>query len=1130
MPGKRTRESQQTNKENPTRPRDARPTIGLLGVFPDYAAPVTQKWDANQIRFSCGDLRSTIGFEAQANVLTELAGAENVDGLVIWSDYIGHYIGADEMRAFCEQYHPLPVVSIGLVEGIPSVLVDNYQGVYQEVIHLIEAHGCRRIACIRGPKGNVEADERYRAYVDALAAHNIPLNDKLVVTGGFKGATGQAAMKALFGRRKKPHFDALVTVTDEVAIVAIEFLQARGVRVPDDIAVVGFDDEGAGHTPPITSVRAAWREATMRSVEMVLALLEGKKVPERLVLPSELIVRQSCGCPSITMVEAAAEPEAKAGETFKAALSTQREAILTALMQAVKDPITRLDPVWEVKPLDTLTTDLKAWVEQLLDAFAAESKRKAQGTFLSTLDEVLAQATATGSSANAWQGAISTLRRYALPYLADDQDLARVEDLWQQARVMIGEQAERARLSQAMRTRQKDAELHRVGQALITTFGLEGLLDTLAQELPRLGFPSCYLSLYRDQKTPTEWAQMVFAYNEKGRIKLEKDGTRFPSRQLTPTGLLPDRRHQFMVEPLYFRENQIGFVLLESGPSGRDIYATLQGHISSALQTALLVRQVESRSLQLQTAAEVSRTASSILDPDELIQQVVDLARERFELYYAGLFLVDETKEWAVLQAGTGKAGQKMVREGHKLQVGGDSMIGQCVATDQARIALDVGEEAVRFENPSLPQTRSELALPLISRGEAIGALTIQSSQEAAFSQEDIAVLQTMADQLANAIQNARLFEQTQTALAETKGQATRLTLLSELSGQLSRAADFDEIVKVSTAKVSQIFAADRVSVAMLSATGDSFDIFALRGAAGATPVGTRMEAEGTEMELAVRERRLVIRGNEPREHLGNIRSFMVAPLIAGGKAIGTLNVASQGSDTYTQSEGTLLLQTAALISAAIENSRLFKQTQDALEEVEATHRRYLERVWTEYLETTKVTGYETERPGTVPLGDTVWPEIQQATEQQSATVSTGDGAEGKIYSALVAPVTLRGAAIGALGIHDEDGERQWSNDEVALIQTIADRMAVAAENLRLIEETQRRAARDRLTGEVTARMRETLDMETMLKTIVQEVRQTLGVPEVVVRLGTSSPLPRTTGDGHNRDEPGRPDGKERIA
>lgn len=180
------------------------------------------------------------------------------------------------------------------------------------------------------------------------------------------------------------------------------------------------------------------------------------------------------------------------------------------------------------------------------------------------------------------------------------------------------------------------------------------------------------------------------------------------------------------------------------------------------------------RAMQLQTSAEVSHAASSILDPNELIQKVVDLIRERFDLYYVGLFLVDhmgtsggESGEWAVLRAGTGEAGREMVKQRHKLNIGSGSMIGWCIANKKPRIALDVGEDAVRFENPLLPDTRSELALPLVSRGKVIGALSIQSSQEAAFSEEDIAVLQTMAGQIANSIESARLYKQTQAALEE---------------------------------------------------------------------------------------------------------------------------------------------------------------------------------------------------------------------------------------------------------------------------------------------------------------------------------------------------------------------------
>ncbi|MCX7707373.1 MAG: PAS domain-containing protein, partial [Anaerolineae bacterium] len=171
--------------------------------------------------------------------------------------------------------------------------------------------------------------------------------------------------------------------------------------------------------------------------------------------------------------------------------------------------------------------------------------------------------------------------------------------------------------------------------------------------------------------------------------------------------------------------------------------------------------KLDRRALLLQAAAEVSRATGSILDPDELIHQVVELTRERFGLYYVGLYLVDQTDEqrkWATLRAGTGEAGRLMVEAGRRVEIGGDTSVGWCIANKQSRLEQNIREETARQKNPLLPLTRSKLTLPLISRGQAIGAMTIQSAQPEAFAEEDITTLQTMADQLANAIENARLF------------------------------------------------------------------------------------------------------------------------------------------------------------------------------------------------------------------------------------------------------------------------------------------------------------------------------------------------------------------------------------
>jgi GAF domain-containing protein/CHASE3 domain sensor protein len=341
--------------------------------------------------------------------------------------------------------------------------------------------------------------------------------------------------------------------------------------------------------------------------------------------------------------------------------------------------------------------------------------------------------------------------------------------------------------------------------------------------------------------------------------------------------------------------------------------------------------QAQHRAVQLETAADVSRAATSVLDPDELMRQAVDLIRDRFDLYYAGLFLLDESGHWAVLRAGTGEPGRQMLIAGHKLEVGGRSMVGWCTANAQARIALDVGEEAVRFDNPLLPDTHSEMALPLASRGQVIGALDVQSVEAGAFSDEDIAVLQTMADQIA----------------------------------------------------------------------------------------------------------------------------------------------------------------------VAIDNAHLFTEAQARLQKVQAAHRSYLRVSWDEFLPTRKTTDYECVQPGVTLPSDAVLPKVRQVMEQQRTVVlpGSGDGEEepAPAQSALVTPITLRGQIIGALGLQEAEGARQWTADEIALVEAVADQMALAIENARLFEEAQRRLREITILYEASQSCLSISDQESLLAAIMEAAAQMAG-------------------------------------
>lgn len=176
---------------------------------------------------------------------------------------------------------------------------------------------------------------------------------------------------------------------------------------------------------------------------------------------------------------------------------------------------------------------------------------------------------------------------------------------------------------------------------------------------------------------------------------------------------------------------------------------------------------LERRVAQIRNAAEITKTMSAILDPEELMKKVVELVKNAFDLYYVGIFTTDEHQRYANLSAGSGEPGKSMLGEGHRLAVGGSSMVGWATAHGQPRIALNVDQESVRFRNPHLPLTRSELALPITTGNQTIGAMSVQSVNPEAFDEDDITMLQSISDGLGIALDNARLFHQFEESLGE---------------------------------------------------------------------------------------------------------------------------------------------------------------------------------------------------------------------------------------------------------------------------------------------------------------------------------------------------------------------------
>ena len=506
------------------------------------------------------------------NFIYGLPSSRDLDAVIIVKGTLGIEDGDPAVKLLLERLG-VPAVTIGAREpGIPCITVDNSTGVRILTRHLIQEHGRRRVAFVAGH--GREAERRFVGYRLGHRDCGLVLDERLLIAGDFQFASGQKAVATLFDGAG-PGCDAIVGANDWMAMGAIDALTSRGLRVPEDVAVVGFDDidEARFATPPLTTVQQPPRQLGVQAVRAVLARAAGGGTIGDVVLETVPRLRQSCGC---FRGARRAAPEPIAGAETRA-----RGPAAWAAAAAASGPA-----------LETTLPD--GWAEQMATSLRDDLVDRQGERFLATVDAVVSKAAGSGN-VSTWHQPIAALRREVARDIGRElPKLLFAESLFERAHLLIGEHAERVQGRRRLETEATFRILGELGGDVLTALDRQAIGRALATHLPNLRISSAAVVVHPPERPPEseDECRLVIAWDGERGLRNFEGQVSFRAGELVPGAAKPAHRHTLMVQPLCFKNEALGWCLFEMDPPRTVVCEEIPEQVSAALKATALQEQL----------------------------------------------------------------------------------------------------------------------------------------------------------------------------------------------------------------------------------------------------------------------------------------------------------------------------------------------------------------------------------------------------------------------------------------------------------------------------------------------------------------------------------------------------------
>ncbi|RYZ01932.1 MAG: LacI family transcriptional regulator [Myxococcales bacterium] len=505
------------------------------------------------------------------NFLFDLLDPRDFDGILLLGGSLGNHVGLEALSQWTERFGGLPKVSLGVeLPNCHNVVVDCAPGMRETLRHLIETHHHRRIAFIRGPATSFEAEQRYHAYREVLAQHQIAEDPRLVLTGDWLRDSGASAMRELFDVRgiAVDAVSAIASANDYMALGAMEALRERGVSVPGDIAVTGFDDVNMGRcaVPALTTVAQPTDALGREGIQRLVSLMSGKSEPRLSQLPTTVVGRRSCGCSKATVLMHRRGP-AKAGRSLEVAVLERRALIFAELSRSARGSLLGAGPRWE---------------ERLLSSLLAELQGSSEGAFSAAVDQLMAGLHRAGADLTSAQPVLGTLRRSLQDCASGDaESLLRIDDVLDSARELIGEWVVRGESLRRLYLVELLRDLSRVSSMLLAHERGPARREAFEAALRRLGIPALSLGLFTRAGKVSPVCACLAAYEPSGRVRPE---TQFRSADFRAKGVFENERGALLVQPLLFEREPLGILTVALGEHQGSVYEQMREAFCIALR------------------------------------------------------------------------------------------------------------------------------------------------------------------------------------------------------------------------------------------------------------------------------------------------------------------------------------------------------------------------------------------------------------------------------------------------------------------------------------------------------------------------------------------------------------------